>query len=132
MQINITTDYAIRIVFFLAIKQSKITSKELSENLGIPQNYLLKISRELSKAKIIKKLVGINGGFVLNRSIEDITLFEIINLMEPTTKLNRCLEEDEYCSRYATKDCPVRKVYIKMQNTWEEMLKGIKLKDLIQ
>lgn len=131
MQINITTDYAIRIVLFLAIKQSKITSKELSENLGIPQNYLLKISRELSKAKIIKKLVGVNGGFVLNRGTDEITLFEIINLMEPTTKLNRCLEEDEYCSRYATKSCPVRKVYIKMQDTWEEMLKGIKLKDLV-
>ena len=32
MQLNITTDYAIRIILYLSTKQKKITSKELSEN----------------------------------------------------------------------------------------------------
>ncbi|RHM07747.1 hypothetical protein DWZ83_08800 [Amedibacillus dolichus] len=36
MQLNITTDYAIRIVLYLATSQGKSTSKELPENLCIP------------------------------------------------------------------------------------------------
>ena len=36
MQLNITTDYAIRIVLYLATSQGKSTSKKLPENLCIP------------------------------------------------------------------------------------------------
>lgn len=72
------------------------------------------------------------GGFLLKKQPEDITMFDVINLFEPTTKINRCLEEDKYCSRFATEDCPVRKVYCRMQRRFENDLKSTSIKELLQ
>lgn len=53
MQLNVTTDYAIRIVLYLAIKKEITTSKEIGAAMGIPKNYVLKITHKLVEAGII-------------------------------------------------------------------------------
>ena len=63
MQLNITTDYAIRLVLYLSTSQGKSTSKELSEKLCIPQHYVLKITKKLENGKLINVYNGKNGGF---------------------------------------------------------------------
>lgn len=115
----------------MAITKEIITSKELSDKLGIPQSTVLKIGKKLSDNSIISITTGVQGGFLLKKQPKDISLFDIINIFEPTTKINRCLEEDKYCSRFATKECPVRKVYCKMQQHFEDYLKNTSIKELI-
>ena len=46
MQLNITTDYAIRIVYYLALKEETITASELASVLKIPVNYISKITKK--------------------------------------------------------------------------------------
>ena len=87
MQLNVTTDYAIRIVLYLAIKKEITTSKEIGAAMGIPKNYVLKITHKLVEAGIIERLVGAQGGFSLAQKIDDITLLDILNIMEPTMRL---------------------------------------------
>lgn len=65
------------------------------------------------------------------KSMEEINLYEIIELMEPKMKINRCLEEDEYCSRFATEHCPVRKFYSNLQNELEIKLKEMTVRRLL-
>lgn len=43
MQFKVTTDYAIRTVLYLATKNEVITSGEISQAMGIPQKYLIKL-----------------------------------------------------------------------------------------
>ena len=81
MQLNVTTDYAIRIVLYLAIKKEITTSKEIGAAMGIPKNYVLKITHKLVEAGIIERLVGAQGGFSLAQKIDDITLLDILNIM---------------------------------------------------
>ena len=47
-------------------------------------------------------------------------------------KINRCLEEDEYCSRFATESCPVRKFYCRLQISLESMLKTMTIKEILK
>lgn len=131
MQINITTDYAIRAVLYLAVRNSITTSGEIAESMGIPKSYILKITNKLQEAGIVKRIVGSKGGFILAKSSEKINMYEIIKIMEPTMKINRCLEEDEYCSRFATESCPVRKFYNNLQNDLEFKLKEITIRHLL-
>jgi len=131
MQLNITTDYAIRTVLYLAIQNRISTSKEISEAMGIPLYYQFKITTKLVKSGIVKCFHGIRGGFCLNKTTTEISLFDIINAFEPTTRLNRCLEDDEYCSRFATKSCPVRNFYRGMQSEIEKNLSKVTVADLL-
>lgn len=131
MQLNVTTDYAIRIILYLAIKKEIATSKEIGAAMGIPKNYVLKITHKLVEAGIVERLVGAQGGFLLIRKSGEITLLEIIDIMEPTTRINRCLEADRYCSRYATENCPVRNFYCRLQEGLEKSLAKMTIKKLL-
>lgn len=131
MQLKVSTDYAIRIIVYLAASKKIIPSKELSEKLGIPQSIVFKIGKKLSHHDIISIAAGVRGGFFLRKQAEDISLFDIIDIFEPTTKLNRCLEEDKYCSRFSTENCPVRRFYCKLQQLFEYELKKENFRDLL-
>ena len=128
MQLNITTDYAIRIVLYLATSQGK----ELPENLCIPQHYILKVTKKLENEKLINVQNGKNGGFSIAKDKAQINLLDIIKLMEPTIKINRCLEPDKYCSRCATEYCSVRKTYCFLQKIMEERLSSITVEEILK
>lgn len=54
MHLNISTDYAIRMVLYLAKKKRLVQSRELSQQLHIPQGYVLKVAGILKKAHILE------------------------------------------------------------------------------
>lgn len=58
MQINITTDYAIRIVLYLAIRKELVSSVDIAYAMGIQPGYVLKITRKLVNAGILLRVVG--------------------------------------------------------------------------
>lgn len=123
MQLNIATDYAIRIVIYMAKQRRIVSSRELSENLKISQPFIYKIMRKLNHAGILAINTGIHGGYILQKETEQINLFEIMDTMERTMKWNRCLEDDRYCSCFATEACRLRETYLKMQEHFENELK---------
>lgn len=125
------TDYAIRIVFYLASTKKIIASNELSKKLGIPKSMVFKIGKKLKDDDIIDITTGIQGGFILKKQPGDVSLFDIIKIFEPTTKINRCLEGDKYCSVFASEHCPVRNIYCQIQQRIEDDLKNTKIKDLL-
>ena len=131
MQLKITTDYAIRIVYYLACRSEVITASELAYELKIPESYIPKITKKLKDANMITACEGIKGGYSLSRKPEDISLFDIISSTEITMKINRCLEEDGFCSRNATDYCSVHKTFLKVQKLYEDSLREVKISDMI-
>lgn len=131
MQLNITTDYAIRVVLYLGQCQGKAPAFRIAEEMCIPKGYLEKVLRKLRQASYISADLGTKGGYYLNKGLEDITLGELIGLMENTVKINRCLEADEYCSRGAQMLCGIRRYYAKVQEEMEARIFNISLKEII-
>ena len=64
MRLNQATDYAFRMVLYLASlpEGTKITGAALAEKQNIPERFLLKIMRSLTKAGIMKSYRGVEGG----------------------------------------------------------------------
>lgn len=111
MQLNISTDYAIRAVYFLATHPTTANATEISEAVCIPVNTCKKNLQLLKKANIITSYAGIKGGYTLARNPKEITLADVLNAVDEKTAFNRCLETDHYCNRNATEICPVHSVY---------------------
>lgn len=131
VQLNLTTDYALRIILYLSMKKEVVSSLEISKKMIIPQNVVLKIMRLLNNAGFTKTHIGKQGGYSIARPATEISLLSILNTMESTTKINRCLEEDKFCSRFASENCPVRNFYCTLQNELEEKLTSITVQDLL-
>lgn len=131
MQINVTTDYAIRIVLYLAIQNKVTTSKDIAMAMGIPKSYIFKITNKLIAAGIIQRIVGTKGGFILDKRVEEISMYEIFKVMEATVKINRYFEGDDYCKCFEIQNCSLRKFYSMMQSSLENMLKATMIKDVL-
>ncbi len=119
MQLNLTTDYAIRFLICLEKPSGAVCGPIIAEKTKIPPKYLLKISAKLRKAGMIGSLAGSQGGYYLLRPLDQITLLEVISIMEPSSKWNRCLEEEGFCTRKAVMSCPIRKYYARLQEELE-------------
>lgn len=99
MQLKNSTDYAIRIVCYLAAQERMVSTSELSRKLNVSTNYVPAIAKKLKDAKIVTACEGTNGGYMLAKQLENISLMDIISCVEETMAINRCLEEDRFCSR---------------------------------
>ena len=115
MQLNVTTDYAVRTVLYLATKKDYASSTEISKAMGIPHAYVLKLTKTLRDADIISEKRGAKGGFTLKADPDQLTLLDILLKFEKTMIINKCLEKDGHCSRCAQPYCNVRKLLVKVQ-----------------
>ncbi len=131
MQLKLSTDYAVRIVLYLAIRKRTVLLDELAENLKIDQRYVIKFSKKLQEAGIVCIDNNMRYRFSLAKSPKKISMFDIINIMESSTKINLCLEEDKYCSRFSIDNCPVRTFYYNLQTDIENVLKSKTIYDLL-
>lgn len=120
MQLNISSDYAIRAMLYLAVNPRRASAVEISEAMVIPLNTCKKNLHMLKKAGLVTPSPGINGGYVLSRNPDQITIFDILRAVGEKTDINRCLEPDSFCSRNAIDDCAVRKVYSAAQKALNE------------
>lgn len=132
MRLNQATDYAFRMVLYLASlpEGTKITGASLAEKQNIPERFLLKIMRSLTAAGIVKSYRGVEGGFALQRAPKDITLFDIIEAVEGQTELQRCLHDMGSCTRGCNSMCSIYAAFADIQRDLAKKLKSINFEDL--
>lgn len=132
MQLNITSDYAVRVVLYLASNDGRVCSaKEIEENVKVPSSYLYKLTRELRNSGIITTEAGPKGGYKLLKSAKEITLYDVLFLTEQTMNINACLDDENNCSRNYANKCSVRKVFNNINEEINLMLKSISFNQLI-
>lgn len=131
MQLKNSTDYALRIVCYLAAQEQMVSTSELSQKLNISANYITKIAKKLKNANIITACEGTKGGYMLAKQPENISLMEIISCVEETMAINRCLEKDRFCSRNIEDTCKIHKILLGLQNTYNNKLESVKVSDII-
>lgn len=111
-----TCKYAIRAVIYIALndgENKKIGLKKISEELDIPSPFLGKILQILSKNKLLNSTKGPNGGFSLNKSAQEITLLNIIEIIDGLDLFSNCLIGLRTCSSTAHHgvQCPIHRKY---------------------
>ena len=82
MQLNVSTDYAIKLIIYLAKADCVVSSSKLSKAINISQRYLLQICSKLRDAGLISVTYGSNGGYRLDMNPDEINLYVIIVIMQ--------------------------------------------------
>ena len=132
MQLTSTTDYAIRIVCYLAAQRQMISTSELSQELSVPSSYIPKITKKLKQAGIIKACEGIKGGYQIAKQPESISLRDVISCTESTMAISRCLEKEGGCSKNYIACCKVHQILLDLQNIYNNRLESVKISDIIR
>lgn len=124
MRLNQATDYAFRIVLFLARQKpdSIIDARRISEAEQIPIRYLLKTIRLLTHADIVRSYRGIKGGYQLAHPPAEITLKDVVEAVEGPITVNKCLMNAKECNKDATDWCPIHRALANVQRVTNEEL----------
>ena len=89
---SLTSEYAVRAVVMLAHlkKESLVGSKELAERAKVPPSYIPKLMQNLVKAGIVDSKRGVGGGFQLLKPPEKITIWDVVNAVDPVQRIVGC------------------------------------------
>jgi Rrf2 family transcriptional regulator, nitric oxide-sensitive transcriptional repressor len=91
MRLTRYTDYAMRVLLYLAREPKKLCSiDEITRAYGISKNHLMKVVSELARAGYIESIRGRNGGIRLARSPSDINVGAVIRRTEDDCDLVGC------------------------------------------
>ena len=86
-----TVEYALRAVVQLAsIAPEASTTKELAEITQVPQAYLSKVLQGLRDGGIVQSQRGVRGGTSLAKSLEDLSILDVVNAVEPIQRIRTC------------------------------------------
>ena len=123
------SDYAIRIVRALR-NQEKLNVKKICQVENIPEAFAYKILKKLHHAGIVNALRGTEGGYILNRTIHELTLYDIIIAIEPDFAITHCMNRG--CTRNTIENpCKIHKELLRIQSNVIEDLKSKTLSHIL-
>ena len=84
MRLKVHTDYALRILMYLAVKKDGLaTITEIAATYDISKNHLMKVAHKLVVAGYVESVRGRGGGLRLAKPVEAIILGEVVRKTEP-------------------------------------------------
>jgi Rrf2 family transcriptional regulator, iron-sulfur cluster assembly transcription factor len=128
-----TSKYALRGLIYLS-KYSKddnrIGIKKISEDLKISSPFLGKILQNLVKQKLLVSTKGPNGGFSLSKKPEEISLWDIVTMVDGEEFFTNCLIGLRPCVTHDPSKplCPVHVQYDELRKQTTAFYKQTSLK----
>lgn len=105
MQLSLATEYGIRGLVYLALMPTDkmVPLKEICRAQEVPKDYLIKIFKNFTHAGLLHSAKGMNGGFALAQPADEITMRQVMELLEGSIFLtkdpNRCLLGPGRCTK---------------------------------
>ncbi len=98
MHLTRFSDYSLRVLVYLAVKgEERSTIQEIASSFDISRNHLMKVVQDLNHKGYITAIRGKNGGLLLKKSPEDISIGKLVRDTENDLKLVECFGEDNEC-----------------------------------
>ena len=127
-----TSKYAIRAVIYLALnagEEKKIGIKQISKDLGIPTPFLGKILQTLAKHNLLSSTKGPHGGFGLGKPAKEISLVDIVDIIDGQDIFNKCLIRLEDCND--KEPCSMHGKYIEIRKSLLNLFQKEKISELV-
>jgi len=127
--ISQTAEYALRAIVFLAENAGKpYTIQQIARTTQVPAGYLAKIMQGLARDGLVLSQRGLRGGFCLARSPADLTVYEVVQAVDPIRRITRCPLNDP---AHKNALCALHRCLDEAAATIEESLRKATVADMI-
>ncbi|MDC7220912.1 MAG: Rrf2 family transcriptional regulator [Spirochaetales bacterium] len=129
MKLSAKTRYAVRLMVNLALnyRQGPVQLNEISAKEGISEKYLGQIVITLRSAGLVRSVRGAKGGYLLVNDPSEVSLKDIVEIMEGGMDIIDKFENEESGS---SEMCITSHVWDKVGRAINEVLENIKLNEL--
>lgn len=105
-------EYAIKAVLYISMNTrdgSRLSIKEIAEEIESPEPFTAKILQELARKRIISSAKGPGGGFFIDPKAKPIFMMEIVDAIDGMGAFERCGLGLKECSE--DHPCPIHKEF---------------------
>lgn len=89
--ISQTVEYALRAIVTIAQREGRsCTTKEISAITQVPAPYLSKLMQRLVRGGLVTSQRGLHGGFLLTKDPRELTIWELVDVVEPFKRIRSC------------------------------------------
>jgi Rrf2 family protein len=86
-----TVEYALRAAVYLANEaEEPRTIGQIAAATRVPAAYLSKVMQALGRANLVGSRRGLHGGFTLARPAAAITIWDVVDAVEPLRRIRTC------------------------------------------
>jgi Rrf2 family iron-sulfur cluster assembly transcriptional regulator len=128
-----TSEYALRSIVYVAMQAAegkKIGIKEIAKELELPLHFIGKILQDLVRKGIIASVKGPNGGFYLSRPAREITIMDVVRVIDGVEAFKRCGLGMKQCSD--SHPCPLHNDFKKYRDGLANLFSTKTIQDLVQ
>ncbi|MDO9541822.1 MAG: Rrf2 family transcriptional regulator [Kiritimatiellia bacterium] len=131
MKVSTKGRYGVRFLLDLALHdQTKpVSLNEIAKRQDISEKYLWQIAANLKSAGLVSAVSGKRGGFYLAKPPENISLQDILEILEGNSSFVNCVHDSNSCKRSAT--CIAREMWTETSDQIADVLASVKLADLV-
>jgi len=131
MRLSTRARYGTRFMLELALNfdQGNIFLKDIAKKEEISEKYLSQLVIPLKASGLISSSRGAHGGYRLAKPLSQITLKDIIQVLEGNLSLVECVKNPSVCSRVSK--CVTRDIWEKLDETISGVLSSVTLEDLV-
>ena len=132
MKLSTRSRYGTRLMLDLAqhYDEGPVQISDIAKRQDISVKYLEQLIIPLKKVNFIKSFRGPKGGHMLTKSPDDITVGEIVKVLEGGIDLASCIEKPEDCNR--SSDCVTRGVWEEATKAMFDKLNSVTLSKMIE
>ncbi len=128
--LNRETDYAARIVLHLAClpEGEQVQVREIAEARQLPLPFVRRIVARLASSGILRTTRGMGGGIRLARPASEVSLLDVVRIMEGGVVLSPCVDTPSTCP--LADACPVQGAWSDATTALEQHLAGVRFDHL--
>ena len=132
MKLSTKGRYGLKAMFELALHygEGPIPLKNVAESQGISEHYLEQLIAVLRKNGLVQSVRGSQGGYMLIDAPSEITVGDIIRVLEGDIAPADCVTEDSAACEREMK-CVTRLVWMKIRDSINSVIDGITLEDML-
>lgn len=135
MRITTKSRYATRMILDIALhgRNGPVLGRDIAERQDISIKYLEKLIRELRKAGLIESRRGPQGGHMLAKSADEITVGDIVRIMECPPKYDDCsCAENDCLNCEQAEDCLTRAIWVETTRSMYRKLDSFVIGELVK
>ena len=133
MKISFKGDYGLKTILDLSLHYEKGTVQidDISKRQDIPLKYLQQILLVLKGGGYVRSKRGPTGGYFLAKSPANISLGEIIRLMEGRTSPITCVSTTEYTKCADESKCVFREIWFELKDAINKVVDHTTFEDML-
>ncbi len=123
MKLSTKSRYGLNAMYHLATSNNNgvVSLKELSVKTQVTQPYLEKVMGILRKGKLVTTTRGVMGGYKLAKSPSEITIGEILRILEKDLIFSDCVNSQKCTNRSCPNKNIFNLIYVKLNNVLDEI-----------